>query len=62
MSTNFTVPMWDKIFHVHIDASAYVIGCILAQLGEFNKDFLIAYGSRQMIEAEKNYTTNERKG
>ena len=55
-------PVWDQIFHVHIDASAYAIGCILAQPGEFNKDFPIAYASRQMIAAEKNYTTTEREG
>ena len=24
---------WNLVFHVHIDASAYAIGCILAQLG-----------------------------
>ena len=52
-------PVWDKIFHVHIGASAYAIGCILTQPGEFNKDFLIAYASRQLIAAEKNYTTTE---
>ena len=55
-------PVWDKIFHVHIDASAYAIGCILAQPGEFNKDYPIAYASRQMIAAERNYTTTEREG
>ncbi|MCO5577322.1 hypothetical protein L7F22_031150 [Adiantum nelumboides] len=56
------VPVYDKIFHVHIDASAYAIGCILAQPGEFNKDYPIAYASRQLIAAEKNYTTTEREG
>ena len=55
-------PVWDKVFHVHIDASAYAIGCILSQPGEFNKDFPIAYASRQLIAAEKNYTTMEREG
>ena len=29
-------PVWYKTFHVHIDASAYAIGCILAQPGEFS--------------------------
>ena len=24
-------PVWDKVFHVHIDASAYAIGCLLTQ-------------------------------
>ena len=42
-------PIWDRVFHVHIDASAYAIGCILTQPGEFNKDFPIAYASRQLI-------------
>ena len=38
--------VWDKVFHVHIDASAYAIGCILTQPSKFNKDFPIAYASR----------------
>ena len=38
-------PVWDKVFHVHIDASAYTIGCILTQPREFNKDFPIAYAN-----------------
>ena len=32
-------PNWYEIFHVHIDASAFVISYILAQLGEKNIDF-----------------------
>ncbi|MCO5592031.1 hypothetical protein L7F22_046025 [Adiantum nelumboides] len=55
-------PDWDKIFHVHVDASAFAIGCILAQLGEKNMDFPISYSSRQLNSAEKNYTTTKRKG
>ena len=54
-------PVWDKVFHVNIDASAYAINCILTQPGEFNKDFPIAYVSRQLI-AKKNYTTTEQEG
>ena len=54
--------VWNKVFHVHIDASAYAIGCILSQPSKFNKDFSIAYVSRQLIAAEKNYTTTGRKG
>ncbi|MCO5571930.1 hypothetical protein L7F22_025681 [Adiantum nelumboides] len=55
-------PDWDKIFHVHVDASNFAIGCILAQLGDGNIDFPISYASRQLNVAEKNYTTTEREG
>ena len=39
-------PDWNKVFHVHIDASNFAIGCILAQPGEHNMDFPISYASR----------------
>ena len=55
-------PDWNTPFHVHIDASNFAIGCILAQLGEHNMDFPISYASRQLNAAEKNYTTTEREG
>ncbi|MCO5558197.1 hypothetical protein L7F22_011776 [Adiantum nelumboides] len=55
-------PDWDKIFHVHVDVSAFAIGCILAQPGEKNMDFPISYFSRQLNNAEKNYTATEREG
>ena len=54
-------PDWNKVFHVHIDASAYAIGCALAQPHEHNMDFPILYARRQLNSAlEKNYTTKER--
>ena len=53
--------IWDQVFHVHIDASAYAIGCMLSQPGKFNKDFPIAYASRQLIAAEKKYNHGERR-
>ena len=53
---------WTKPFHVHIDASNYAIGCILAQPYEGNMDLPISYASRQLNSAEKNYTTTEREG
>ena len=55
-------PDWNKVFHVYIDASAYAIGCILAQPHEHNMDFPVSYASRQLNDAEKNYTTTEREG
>ena len=55
-------PDWNKVFHVHIDASNFAIGCILAQPSKHNMDFPISYASRQLNSAEKNYTTTEREG
>ncbi|MCO5560567.1 hypothetical protein L7F22_014182 [Adiantum nelumboides] len=55
-------PDWNKVFHVHIDASNFAIGCVLAQPGEHNMDFPVSYASRQLNSAEKNYTTTEREG
>ena len=53
-------PYWNVLFHVHVDASKFAIGCILAQPGENKMDFPVSYASRQLNEAEKNYTTTER--
>ncbi|MCO5561528.1 hypothetical protein L7F22_015148 [Adiantum nelumboides] len=39
-------PNWNKIFHIHVDASNFAIGCILAQPGDGNIDFCITYASR----------------
>ena len=55
-------PDWNKVFHVHIDAFAYAIGCILAQPHEHNMDFLVSHASRQLNDAEKNYTTTKCEG
>ena len=55
-------PGWNKIFHVHVDASNFAIGCVLAQPGEHNMDFPISYASRHLISVEKNYTMTEREG
>ena len=55
-------PDWNTPFHVHIDASNFAIGCILAQPSEHNMDFPISYASRQLNMAEKNHTTTEREG
>ena len=55
-------PDWNKVFHVHIDASNFAIGCILAQPGEHNMDFLVLYASKKLNSAEKNYTTTKQEG
>ena len=55
-------PDWNKIFHVHVDASAFAVECILAQPGEGNMDLSIYYANHQLNVVEKNYTTTEREG
>ena len=55
-------PKWNLIFHVHIDASNFAIGCMLTQPSKNNMDFPILYASRQLNSAEQNYTTTEREG
>ena len=55
-------PNWNLIFHVHVDASNFAIGAILAQPSEGNMDFPIFYASRQLNSAEKNYTTTKQEG
>ena len=53
---------WNVIFHVHVDASAFAVRCVLAQPAEGNMDFPICYTGRQLNSAEKNYLTTEREG
>ena len=48
---------WNVIFHVHVDASKFTIGCILAKPRENKMDFLVSYASRQLNATTKNYTT-----
>ena len=55
-------PNYNKTFHVHLDASTYAIGCILAQPGDNHMDFPICYASRQLNTVEKNYSTTKRDG
>jgi len=55
-------PDWNKPFHVHVDASGIALGIVLTQPGEGGIDHPIAYSSRKLSTAEKNYTTTEREG
>ena len=47
---------------MHIDASNFAVGCVLAQPGEHSMDFPVSYASRQLNSVEKNYTTTKREG
>ena len=55
-------PSWDVIFHVHVDALNFAIGCVLAQPGDHKLDYPIYFASRQLNDAERNYTTSEQEG
>ena len=53
-------PNWAEPFHVYVDASLIALGCVLSQKDSRNIDHPIYFASRQLIAAEKNYTTIER--
>jgi hypothetical protein len=52
-------PAYDKAFEVHTDASNYGIGAMLTQTLD-GKEHPIAYMSRSLTSAEKNYSITER--
>lgn len=51
-------PNWNKMFHVHIDASGIALGVVLVQPGE-KMDHPVYYASRKLSIVERNYTTTE---
>lgn len=56
-------PKWELPFHVYCDASAEAVGSVLCQPVEgltSGRDYPVAYASRQLNPAEKNYSTTER--
>ena len=53
-------PDWKMSFRGHIDASNIAVGGTLTQLDENGKDRVIAFFSKKLSPAEKNYRTNDR--
>ena len=53
---------WKKEFHVHVDASWIRLGAVLTQAGEGEMDHPIAFISKNLSKAEKNYSTTKREG
>jgi len=46
----------------HVDASCIALGAVLTQAGEGEMDHPIAFASRKLSKAEKNYSTTELEG
>jgi len=55
-------PNWKKEFHVHVDVSCIALGAVLMQVVEGELDHPIAFASRKLSKAEKNYSTTKREG
>ena len=54
-------PDWDQPWHVYCDASAVAVGSALCQPAkDGGRDHPIAFASKQLTDAERNYTTTER--
>jgi len=53
-------PDWSKPFRGHVDASQTAVGGTLTQLDESGRDRVIAFFSKKLCDAEKNYTANDR--
>ena len=52
-------PNFELPFHLFTDASQYALGYVLGQVVE-DKEVVIAYGGRELSDAEKRYSTTER--
>lgn len=52
-------PDFQKQFIVSCDASGMAIGYVLSQIGDDNKEHVIAYGVRALSNTEKSYSVTE---
>eukprot|EP00253_Pinus_taeda_P007839 PITA_07839 len=62
VTTILVFPDWKKEFHVHVDTSCIALGAVLTKDGGGDLDHPIAFTSRRLSKAEKNYSTTELEG
>ena len=55
-------PDWEKVFHVHVDASRISLGVILMQPREGDIAHPAAFSSQKLSGTEHNYSTIEQEG
>lgn len=53
-------PNFDRKFYLHCDASDYGIGAVLTQFDDNNEERLIAFMSKKLNTAQRNYSVTER--
>jgi len=55
-------PDWKKEFHIHVHASYIALGAVLTHASEGEMDHPIAFMSRNLSKAKKNYSTTQHEG
>ena len=54
------LPEWDKEFHIRTDASGIAVGVVLYQTDDYGTEHPIAYHSKSLVKAEKNWSATEK--
>jgi hypothetical protein len=53
-------PDFNRKFYLHCDASDYGVGAVLVQMNDLNEERPVAYMSKNLNSAQKNYSVTER--